>query len=71
MTTPLPGQSPELLEQIRAAYRDPEVVRLAARLDAVLALHHRVGGSCDVCREPDGEPLPHPCPTVRAARGET
>lgn len=64
------GHSPELLEQIRAAYRDPELLRAKARLDAVLALHEDDGdGHCTTCVEL--LPAYWPCPTVRAARGET
>lgn len=56
--------------EARVEERPPAAV-LRARLEAVAALHHRVGDSCAVCREPDGEPQAWPCPTVRAARGET
>jgi len=52
----------------------PPATELRRRLHAVLALHPReqYGGRdvCGWCVDETEEPLPWPCPTVRAARGE-
>lgn len=51
----------------------PPASELQRRLDAVLELHQLVdhGLSCSTCMDELGAADDWPCPTVRAARGET
>jgi hypothetical protein len=50
-----------------------ELATAHAAIDRVRALHDypfRGDRVCIVCREEDGIPMPHPCPTLRALDGD-
>jgi hypothetical protein len=50
-----------------------ENAQLRAAIERVRALHDypfRGDRVCIVCREEDGIPMPHPCPTLRALDGD-
>jgi hypothetical protein len=56
-----------------ADFMADEILKLRAAIDRVRALHDypfRGDRVCIVCREEDGIPMPHPCPTLRALDGD-
>jgi len=65
------------LDEIKARLNEvgshhPDVVTLLAAVEAVLALHKRVGWDngdcCFDCSDHLGDPILYPCPTVTAIR---